>query len=88
MDDAATRTRVFVWLFRPFTPWATAEMLGEVIGDVDFRTRSKHQMAEDDAHGRYGLDQQGLQDLGESGCGGCDSAHTYGRKRKCPRKAA
>ena len=75
MDDAETRKRAFVRLFRQFTPWATAEILGEVISDVDFRKSSKNQMAEDYAHGRYGLDQKSLQDLGKASVAAV-TAHT------------
>jgi hypothetical protein len=85
MDDSETRKREFVRLFRQFTPWATAEILGEVIEDVDFRKRSKHQMAEDYAHGRYGLDKKSLQDLGTATVAAV-TAHTRMRAGDNPPK--
>lgn len=56
--------REFSRLFRMFTPWATAEILGEIIKDVDFRKSSKQEMAECYAYGRYGLGEKSVQDLG------------------------
>ena len=76
MDDIATRKRAFSRLFRQLTPWATAEILGEVISDVDFRKSSKNQMAEDYAVGRYGLDQVSLHTLGKSAVAAV-RAHTH-----------
>ena len=66
MEDVQLHKREFSRLFRLFTPWATAEILGEVIGDVDFRKSSKQEMAEAYAYGRHGLDKCSLQDLGKA----------------------
>ena len=66
MGDIQSRMREFFRLFRPFTPWTTATILGEVIPDVDWRTCSKRQMAEDYAYGRYGLDTRHVQHLGKA----------------------